>query len=155
MSEAEHPGFEIYAGPLELIRRACVENRLSHLRNGAVTKDYVLFPKEFRPAEILYIEDAVATLTGRPVVEIDIYREELDGCLFVDRLYPNWVEHVASLSEDDASNLQQEWTKEYYQAEGEPPEWAAVDHTNLLRQFIKVVRTAFLERKDLVMVWIL
>lgn len=151
----DHPGFEIYAGPVGEIRRACVEDRLTDLREGRVARHFVLFPREFGAAEILHVETAVASATGRAAVELEIDREEIDGGVFVDLLGQSWVEQVASLSEKDAGKLQDAWRQAYLDQEGDRPAWAKADYTEIMTKFIGTCRHAILEKTDLVMVWLL
>jgi hypothetical protein len=150
----QHPGFEIYAGDGDLIRAACLADRLEELRAGGVTRSLVHFPQPFQAGDLLLMERAVAAITGR-CEPFEIDRIEASQGLFVDRIDKPWVRSVASVGEGRAAELQERWIEAYFQEENRLPDWSDCDHRDLVARLISLCREAIDRDLDLLLVWLL
>jgi hypothetical protein len=153
-SPMQHPGFEIYAGDGELVRAACLADRLEELRAGEVTRSLVHFPQTFQAGDLLLMERAVAAITGR-CEPLEISRVEALPGLFVDQLDKPWVRSVASVGEDRAAELQEQWIEAYFQEENRLPDWSDCDHGELVARLISLCRESIDLDLDLLLVWLL
>jgi hypothetical protein len=153
-SPMQHPGFEIYAGDGELVRAACLADRLEELRAGEVTRFLVHFPEPFQAGDLLLMEKAVAAITGR-CEPLEISRVEALPCLFVDQIDKPWVRSVASVGEDRGAELQEQWIRAYFEEEGRLPDWSDCDHSDRVARLISLCRASVHRDLDLLLVWLL
>ena len=148
-------GFELYAGDWIAIRDACRTELIDELRSGRFSESLLLFPPEFGAGDILFLQDAVARLTGSPVIALDFERDEPTGCMFADRLIAEWVSSVASVSPADGSLLMQYWSERYFTEELSKPDWHKHIAGTLGTDVIELCRLSMVRSLDVVMVWIL
>lgn len=151
----EKYGFELYAGDWIAIREACRAELIDELRSGRFSESVLLFPPEFGAGDILFLQDAVARLTGSPVIELDFERDEPSGCMFADRLIAEWVSSVASVSPADGSVLMQYWSERYFTEELPEPAWHKHVAGTLGNNMIELCRLSMVRSLDVVMIWIL
>uniref|UniRef100_UPI0015FFFA48 hypothetical protein n=1 Tax=Stieleria mannarensis TaxID=2755585 RepID=UPI0015FFFA48 len=101
------------------------------------------------------LQDAVAKLTGSPIIDIDFERDEPVGGMFADRLIYNWVSSVASVSPDDGPALMKHWSHRYFVEELREPDW----HQHITGTFgsdlIALCRLSMDRSLSVVMVWFL
>ncbi len=148
-------GFELYAGDWTTIRDACRTEMIDDLRTGQYSESHLQFPSEFGAGDLLFVQDALATLTGNPVVELDFERDEPAGCMFADRLIPDWVSSVASFSTADGTKLMQLWSERYYSYELREPDWQQHIAGRLGQDLINLCRLSQDRSLDVVMIWFL
>jgi hypothetical protein len=74
---------------------------------------------------------------------------------FVDQIDRPWVRSVASVGEDRAAELQEQWIEVYFQEENRLPDWSGCDHRALVARLISLCRESIDSDLDLLLVWLL
>lgn len=146
-------GFELYAGNWTTIRNACRAEMTDDLRAGRYSESHLLFPTEFGAGDILFVQDAISARTAKPIVELDFDRDEPAGCMFADRLFPDWVSSVASLSAANGFNLMERWSERYLANELREPDWHQYIAGKWGQDLIHLCRLATDRSLDVVMIW--
>lgn len=134
---------------------ACRAEAIGDLRAGRFSESNLLFPPEFGAGDILYVQDAVAEINGQPVIELDFERDEPMSCMFADRLIPDWVSAVASLTPTDGASLMRRWSARYFAEELREPNWQRYIDGTYGKDLIELCRLARYRDGDVVMVWFL
>lgn len=148
-------GFEIYAGSFKEICVACADELLfEKLQNGEITSNLVHFSDEVDPGDILFLDQALASMLG-VLVDFDMDRVELENGYFVDCIKQAWVAAVAKISEKQVPELQRRWILKFVEVEEREPDWASIDQSLTLQRFLQICQVAQREQFDLVMVWFL
>jgi len=150
---------EFYAGDAEAIGKAFTEYEFEGLRDGSIAHSYVDFSLHISVADLDVLSEQIAgVLDGEPVRLLDSLERHVGGTpdeSSADLVARAWVEFVAGVPKESASQLSALWLSAVMAETGEEIDVDSPDARRAVEELLSLCQDALAKSTDVVFAWYL
>lgn len=150
---------EIYAGNADAIGHAFTEIEYEGLRDGTIAHSYADFSLHISVADLdVLSEQAAGTLDREPIRLLESLERHVGGTpdeSSADMVSRGWVEFIAAVPKESASELSAVWLSAVMAETGEEIDVHSPDAARAVEALIALCHESITRRTDVVFAWYL